>query len=295
MKVDDVLPARDLARGRAAHPLPRPGRVLPRAAAAAPQALRRRLRVQADAGRGHARLARLVKALSGSTLKRDLGALAAREHDVLVVGGGIHGAAVAWDAALRGLRGGPRGGGGLRRRARPGTASRRSTAACATCSARTWPGCASRRASARRSCASRPRWCGRSPSWSRPTATASAGARRWASRCSPATLLTRDRNRGLDARTHPARAGCSRAAEVRAARARARRGRPHRRRAVDRRAGGEQRAAGARVPALRGRGGRGGGEPRGGRRADARRRRARHRGACRDGLGGATRWTCARG
>ena len=36
-------------------------------------------------------------------LKRDLGALAAREHDLLVVGGGIHGAAAAWDAAQRGL------------------------------------------------------------------------------------------------------------------------------------------------------------------------------------------------
>ncbi len=37
-------------------------------------------------------------------MKRDLGALAAREHDVLVVGGGIHGAAAAWDAAQRGLK-----------------------------------------------------------------------------------------------------------------------------------------------------------------------------------------------
>jgi glycerol-3-phosphate dehydrogenase len=37
-------------------------------------------------------------------VKRDLGALAAREHDVLVVGGGIHGAAAAWDAAQRGLK-----------------------------------------------------------------------------------------------------------------------------------------------------------------------------------------------
>jgi glycerol-3-phosphate dehydrogenase len=36
-------------------------------------------------------------------LKRDLGALAAREWDVAVVGGGIYGAAVAWDAAQRGL------------------------------------------------------------------------------------------------------------------------------------------------------------------------------------------------
>lgn len=37
-------------------------------------------------------------------MKRDLGALAAREHDLLVVGGGIHGAAAAWDAAQRGLK-----------------------------------------------------------------------------------------------------------------------------------------------------------------------------------------------
>jgi len=36
-------------------------------------------------------------------MKRDLGALGARELDVLVVGGGIHGAAAAWDAAQRGL------------------------------------------------------------------------------------------------------------------------------------------------------------------------------------------------
>ena len=37
-------------------------------------------------------------------MKRELAALAAREWDVLVVGGGIHGAAVAWDAAQRGLK-----------------------------------------------------------------------------------------------------------------------------------------------------------------------------------------------
>jgi glycerol-3-phosphate dehydrogenase len=36
-------------------------------------------------------------------VKRDLGALEAREHDVVVVGGGIFGACIAWDAALRGL------------------------------------------------------------------------------------------------------------------------------------------------------------------------------------------------
>ncbi|HVR69889.1 MAG TPA: FAD-dependent oxidoreductase [Vicinamibacteria bacterium] len=36
-------------------------------------------------------------------MKRDLGGLTAREHDVVVIGGGIHGAAAAWDAAQRGL------------------------------------------------------------------------------------------------------------------------------------------------------------------------------------------------
>jgi glycerol-3-phosphate dehydrogenase len=36
-------------------------------------------------------------------VKRDLAALAAPEHDVLVIGGGIHGVAAAWDAAQRGL------------------------------------------------------------------------------------------------------------------------------------------------------------------------------------------------
>jgi glycerol-3-phosphate dehydrogenase len=36
-------------------------------------------------------------------MKRELAALVAREHDVLVIGGGIHGAAAAWEAAQRGL------------------------------------------------------------------------------------------------------------------------------------------------------------------------------------------------
>jgi glycerol-3-phosphate dehydrogenase len=36
-------------------------------------------------------------------VKRDLAALEAREHDLVVVGGGIYGAAAAWDAAQRGL------------------------------------------------------------------------------------------------------------------------------------------------------------------------------------------------
>ncbi|HXB57106.1 MAG TPA: FAD-dependent oxidoreductase [Vicinamibacteria bacterium] len=36
-------------------------------------------------------------------MKRDLGLLAAREHDLLIVGGGIYGVTAAWDAAQRGL------------------------------------------------------------------------------------------------------------------------------------------------------------------------------------------------
>ena len=37
-------------------------------------------------------------------MRRDLAALAEREFDVIVVGGGICGAATVWDAAQRGLR-----------------------------------------------------------------------------------------------------------------------------------------------------------------------------------------------
>jgi glycerol-3-phosphate dehydrogenase len=37
-------------------------------------------------------------------VKRDLDALTSREHDLVVVGGGIYGVAAAWDAAQRGLR-----------------------------------------------------------------------------------------------------------------------------------------------------------------------------------------------
>jgi glycerol-3-phosphate dehydrogenase len=36
-------------------------------------------------------------------VRRDLGTLTAREHDMVVIGGGIHGVAAAWDAAQRGL------------------------------------------------------------------------------------------------------------------------------------------------------------------------------------------------
>ncbi len=45
----------------------------------------------------------LSSANEGGSVKRDLGALAEREHDLLIVGGGIHGVAAAWDAADRGL------------------------------------------------------------------------------------------------------------------------------------------------------------------------------------------------
>jgi glycerol-3-phosphate dehydrogenase len=36
-------------------------------------------------------------------VKRDIAALASREFDLVIVGGGVYGAAIAWDAALRGL------------------------------------------------------------------------------------------------------------------------------------------------------------------------------------------------
>src|SRR5206468_11997928 len=39
----------------------------------------------------------------GARVKRDIGALTAREHDLVVIGGGIHGLATAYDAAQRGL------------------------------------------------------------------------------------------------------------------------------------------------------------------------------------------------
>lgn len=39
-----------------------------------------------------------------SYVKRDIAALAEREHDLLIVGGGIYGAAACWDAAQRGLK-----------------------------------------------------------------------------------------------------------------------------------------------------------------------------------------------
>nr|MBA3556113.1 FAD-dependent oxidoreductase [Gemmatimonadales bacterium] len=36
-------------------------------------------------------------------MRRELDRLTGRTHDLLVVGGGVHGACVAWDATLRGL------------------------------------------------------------------------------------------------------------------------------------------------------------------------------------------------
>jgi len=38
-----------------------------------------------------------------TSVKRDIGALASREFDLAIVGGGVYGAAIAWDASLRGL------------------------------------------------------------------------------------------------------------------------------------------------------------------------------------------------
>ena len=37
-------------------------------------------------------------------MRRNLSALGGTEHDLLVIGGGIQGACIAWDATLRGLR-----------------------------------------------------------------------------------------------------------------------------------------------------------------------------------------------
>src|SRR5215217_6041067 len=37
-------------------------------------------------------------------MNRDLSRLAGTAHDLVVVGGGLHGACIAWDAAQRGLR-----------------------------------------------------------------------------------------------------------------------------------------------------------------------------------------------
>ena len=110
-------------------------------------------------------------------VKRDLAALAAREWDVAVVGGGIYGAAVAWDAAQRGLSVAlvereDFGAGRVleqpqddpRRHALPAEARPRPPARV-----RARAGDAPR--------PSRPSSCGRSRSWCRPTATARPGAR----------------------------------------------------------------------------------------------------------------------
>ena len=37
-------------------------------------------------------------------MKRNIDAMSAGEYDLLIIGGGITGACVAWDATLRGLR-----------------------------------------------------------------------------------------------------------------------------------------------------------------------------------------------
>ena len=62
-----------------------------------------RLMTHHDVSRARLRARGRVHPRGRRRLKRDLGALAAREHDLLVVGGGIYGATTAWDAAQRGL------------------------------------------------------------------------------------------------------------------------------------------------------------------------------------------------
>src|SRR5207245_3611079 len=81
---------------------------------APPRALRRapatwwNARSLRGGGRGRQRAAARSRPPRGgcyrpAMLRRDLAALASREHDVVVVGGGIHGAAAAWEAASRNL------------------------------------------------------------------------------------------------------------------------------------------------------------------------------------------------
>jgi glycerol-3-phosphate dehydrogenase len=40
---------------------------------------------------------------SASTMRRDLSLLTNQRFELLIVGGGVHGACIAWDASLRGL------------------------------------------------------------------------------------------------------------------------------------------------------------------------------------------------
>ena len=80
-------------------------------------------------------------------MRRDLDALEGTVFDVLVVGGGIYGACLARDAALRGLKRGAGRAGGLRRRRPRTTRSRSCTAASATPSTSTSVGWSTRRAS----------------------------------------------------------------------------------------------------------------------------------------------------
>ena len=112
----------------------------------------------------------LVPARISRLLKRDLAALEARTHDLLVVGGGIHGVAIGVGRRAARSRGGPRRGQRLRLRGlveqpqdhprrpslspegRPRAPSRIRPRALAPC------------------CVLRPRWSSRSLSWCRPTA-----------------------------------------------------------------------------------------------------------------------------
>ena len=85
-----------------------------------------------------------------SAMHRDLSQLTAGTFDVLVVGGGIYGLTIAYDAAQRGLSVALIDRGRLRQRHRRSTICGRFTAGFATCRRSIWPVRASRSASAGR-------------------------------------------------------------------------------------------------------------------------------------------------
>ena len=204
-------------------------------------------------------------------MKRDVAALAAREHDLLVIGGGIYGVTAAYEAASpracgwRSWRPGTSGAGP------PGTASRPSTAACATCSGSISPATASRSASAGSSCA----WPRRSSARCRFLVPAYGHGPKGREALAVGLLLDNllglDRNAGLPA--GPAAGGGTDARTRRGPGPRPRPAarRPGGRRALDRRADGEQRAADPGFPARGVGAGRPGREPLPGRRASCRR------------------------
>ena len=45
----------------------------------------------------------MIQKVDGSSSKRDLTRLTKKSYDVIIIGGGIYGACVAWNATLRGL------------------------------------------------------------------------------------------------------------------------------------------------------------------------------------------------